>query len=51
MCFPIISNTFLFISLEERIMRLETLIDLFCSEQHHTVCKYTSKKEDDVEPA
>ena len=38
-------------SLEERQTRLTSVIELFCTEQLHTVSRYTNQKEEDIEPS
>ena len=38
-------------SLVERQTRLTSVIELFCTEQLHTVSRYTNQKEEDIEPS
>ena len=37
--------------MEERQTRLTSVIELFCTEQLHTVSRYTNQKEEDIEPS
>ena len=38
------------LALEEQLQRMESLFQLFCTDNYQTVCRYMNQKETEIEP-